>query len=170
MPLHVNKRDVDGVTILDFDGRLVVGQEATGARRSFTDAAASDMKNLIVNLQKVAYIDSTGLGTLIVGHSSMKDVGGAMKLLHLSERHMELMVLSKLTTVFEIFDDEQLAINSFYPDREVQLTTVFEIFMTSNSSTASTLEIKPFDILEFVQSQEGEKARPGADSAEEAEP
>jgi anti-sigma B factor antagonist len=148
MPLHVNKRDVDGVTILDFDGRLVVGNEATGARHSFTDAAGSDIRNLIVNLQKVAYIDSTGLGTLIVGHSAMKDVGGAMKLLHLSERHMELMVLSKLTTVFEIFDDEQLAINSFYPDREV----------------------KPFDILEFVQSQESDKPHLGANSPEETEP
>ncbi len=145
MPLEMSKRDVDGVTILDFDGRMVVGQEATGARRSFTDAAASEIKNLIVNLQKVAYIDSTGLGTLIVGHSAMKEVGGAMKLLHLSDRHMELMVISKLTTVFEIFDDEQLAINSFYPDREV----------------------KHFDILEFVQSQEGEKAHLGADSPEE---
>lgn len=148
MPLQVNKRDIDGVTILDFDGRLVMGGEATGARRSFTDAAASDIKNLIVNLQKVAYIDSTGLGTLIVGHSAMKDVGGAMKLLHLSERHMELMVISKLTTVFEIFDDEQLAINSFYPDREV----------------------KRFDILEFVQSQQGEKGHLNGDSPEESEP
>lgn len=147
MPLDVNRRSVDGVTILDFDGRLVMGPEATDARHSFTDAAASEIKNLIVNLEKVAYIDSTGLGTLIVGHSAMKDVGGAMKLLHLSERHMALMVLSKLTTVFEIFNDEQLAINSFYPDREV----------------------KPFDILEFVQSQEGEKAHLGAGSAAETE-
>lgn len=145
MPLDVNRRDVDGVIILDFDGRLVLGHEATEARRSFTEAASSDTKNLIVNLQKVAYIDSTGLGTLIVGHSAMKDSGGAMKLLHLSERHMELMVISKLTTVFEIFDDEQKAINSFYPDREV----------------------KPFDILEFVKSQEGQKTQVGADSSAE---
>jgi anti-sigma B factor antagonist len=148
MPLEVQQRNIDGVTILDFDGRLVVGREATDGRRSFSDVAASEAKNLIVNLQKVAYIDSTGLGTLIVGHSIMKEAGGAMKLLHLSKRHMELMVLSKLTTVFEIFDDEQTAINSFYPDREV----------------------KHFDILEFVKSQEGEKAHLGADSVEQNEP
>ena len=150
MPLDVNKRTVDGVSILDFDGRLVMGDEATDARRSFTDAAASDIKNLVVNLQKVAYIDSTGLGTLIVGHSAMKEVGGAMRLLHLSERHMELMVIAKLTTVFEIFNDEQAAINSFYPDREV----------------------KHFDILEFVKSQEGEQAHlgVGTNMKEETEP
>ena len=144
MALEVKERNVDGVTILDFDGRLVAGPEATDARRSFAEAAASDNKNLIVNLQKVGFIDSTGLGTLIVGHSGMKDVGGAMKLLHLSERHLELMVISKLTTVFKIFDDEQMAINSFYSDREV----------------------KHFDILEFVKSQEGKEAHLGPDTAE----
>lgn len=147
MPLAVSKRSVDGVTILDLDGRLVLGDEATSARQSFTDAAASDTKHLIVNLAKVIYIDSSGLGTLIVGHSAMKETGGGMKLLHLSERHQQLMVISKLSTVFEIFDDEQLAINSFYPDRE----------------------IKPFDILEFVQSQEGETAHLGASSHEQTD-
>ena len=147
MPLNVNHRSVDGVTILDLDGRLVLGSEATDARRSFTDAAAADGKNLIVNLQKVAYIDSTGLGTLIVGHSAMKDVGGVMKLLHLSQRHLELMIVSKLTAVFEIFDDEQMAINSFYSDREV----------------------KHFDILEFVKSQEGEHSQLGNRGALEDE-
>ena len=148
MPLEVQRRNVDGITILDFDGRLVGGPEVTDARRSFTDAAASDEKKLIVNLQKVAYIDSTGLGTLVVGHSAMKEAGGAMKLLHLSKRHLELMILSKLTTVFEIFDDEQSAINSFYPDREV----------------------KHFDILEFVKSQEDEKEPLGAASGPQGEP
>lgn len=147
MPLDVQKRDVDGIIILDFGGRIVVGAEATEARRSFDEVAASDRKNLLVNLQNVSYIDSTGLGTLVVGHSAMKEVGGFMKLLHLSKRTHELMVISKLTTIFEIFDDEQAAINSFYPDREV----------------------KPFDILEFVKSQEGEKAHLGADSSEPSE-
>ncbi len=71
-----------------------------------------------------------------------------MKLLNLSKRNTELMVLSKLTTVLPIFDDEQVAINSFYPDREV----------------------KHFDILEFVQSQQEEKESSGTDSAEEREP
>ena len=126
MPLAVQQRDVDGVTILE-------------ARLSFTRAAESGTKNLLVNLGKVDRIDSTGLGTLVLGHSVMKDAGGAMKLLNLSKRHIELMVVSKLTTVLPIFDDEQLAINSFYPDRDV----------------------KRFDILEFVQSQESKDEHPG---------
>jgi len=148
MPLEVQQRKLDGVTILDFDGRMIAGEEVTSARNSFNDAAASGDKNLIVNLQKVAYIDSTGLGTLVVGHSSMQKAEGAMKLLHLSERHLQLMVISKLTTVFEIFDDEQAAINSFYPDRGV----------------------KHFDILEFVKSQEGDTEHLGADATAPSEP
>jgi len=138
MPLEVHQRNVDGVTILDFEGRMVAGPEVADARRSFTQAAESDTKNLIVNLLKVDYIDSTGLGTLVVGHSVIKEAGGVMKLLNLSKRNIELMVVSKLTTVLPIFDDEQAAINSFYPDREV----------------------KHFDILEFVQSQQLEKDSP----------
>jgi anti-sigma B factor antagonist len=145
MPLVANQRSIDGVTILDFDGRIVAGPEVADARRSFTLVAESDHRNLIVNLQKVGQIDSTGLGTLVVGHSVIREAGGAMKLLHLSRRHLELMIISKLSTVFEIFDDEQAAINSFYPDREV----------------------KPFDILEFVKSQEGEKTQLGAPSSDE---
>jgi anti-sigma B factor antagonist len=83
---------------------------------------------------------------LIVGHSAMREAGGSMKLLHLSKRHLELMVISKLTTVFEIFDDEQQAINSFYSDRE----------------------IRRFDILEFVKSQEGEKSSLGTVDSDES--
>ncbi len=138
MALEVQQRDIDGVTILDFDGRIIAGPEVADARRSFTRLAESGAKNVIVNLQNVDYIDSTGLGTLVVGHSVIKEAGGAMKLLNLSKRNTELMVLSKLTTVLPIFDDEQAAINSFYPDREV----------------------KHFDILEFVKEQEGDKEAP----------
>lgn len=145
MPLEVQQRSIDGVIILDLDGRLVLGREATDARARFAEVAAAGDKNLIINLEKVAFIDSTGLGTLVVGHSNMRDAGGAMKLLNLSKRNLELMVLSKLSTVFEIFEDEQAAINSFYPGREV----------------------KPFDILEFVKSQEGEKEHLGARSEDE---
>ena len=140
MSLEVHQRSVDGVTILDLHGRFVAGPEAAEARRSFTEVAASGAKNVIVNLHKVDYIDSTGLGTLVLGHSVIKEAGGAMKLLNLSKRTTELMVVSKLTTVLPIFDDEQAAINSFYPDREV----------------------KHFDILEFVKSQEGEPEHLGA--------
>jgi len=135
MALEVQRREVEGIVILDVNGRLVAGPESTELRRRFTQLADQKVKNVILNLKQVDFIDSTGLGTLVIGHSETEKAEGAMKLLNVTKRNIQLLVLTKLTTVFEIFDDEQAAINSFFPDREV----------------------KRFDILEFVKSQEDEK-------------
>ena len=134
MPLQVAQRDVESIIIVDLEGRLVVGPDLADIRRTFEQLAAQNSNRLILNLRDVDYIDSTGLGMLVIGHSMAKDSGGAMKLLHLSKRCAELLVLTKLATVFEIFDDEQSAINSFFPDRE----------------------IRRFDVLEFVKGQSGD--------------
>lgn len=135
MPLEVHQREVDGIVILDLSGRLILSPEATDLRRKIARLVEDGKKNAILNLKEVAFIDSSGLGYLVVAHSTFEDAGGAMKLLHLSKRSAELLILTKLTTVFEIFDQEQDAINSFFPDREV----------------------KHFDILEFVKSQDNSK-------------
>lgn len=145
MALAVQQREVEGIVILDLDGRLVVGPEATDLRRKMTQLIDQDRTKTILNLKKVDYIDSTGLGTLVIGHSINEKAGGAMKLLNVSKRGAQLMILTKLTTVFEIFDDEQAAINSFFPDREV----------------------KRFDILDFVKSHEGDRQHIGSDTAEQ---
>lgn len=139
MPLEAPQREVEGIVILDLQGRIVVGPEATELRRKFTQLAEEGKNNVIVNLKKVDYIDSTGLGTLVIGHSLNDKAGGAMKLLNVPKRSAQLLILTKLSTVFQIFDDEQAAINSFFPDRDV----------------------KRFDILEFVKSHEGEKQELG---------
>ncbi len=141
MPLEVPQREMEGVVILDLDGRIVVGPEATDLRRKFTQLLEQGKTNTIINLKKVDYIDSTGLGTLVIGHSLNEKAKGAMKLLNVPKRSAQLLILTKLSTVFEIFNDEQAAINSFFPDREV----------------------KKFDILEFVKGQEGEKQQLGAE-------
>ncbi|MBV9403720.1 MAG: STAS domain-containing protein [Acidobacteriaceae bacterium] len=139
MALEVSSREVEEIVILDLQGRIVVGPEASDLRRKFTQLAEQAKTRVILNLKKVDYIDSTGLGTLVIGHSVNEKAGGAMKLLHVPKRSAQLLILTKLTTVFEVFDDEQAAINSFFPDREV----------------------RRFDILEFVKSQEGEKQQFG---------
>ena len=136
MALELQWREIEGIAILDLNGRLIVGTEATDLRRSFTQLISQQKPNIILNLKEVTFIDSTGLGTLVIGHSESEKFGGAMKLLNLSKRSAQLLILTKLTTVFEIFDDEQAAINSFFPDREV----------------------KHFDILEFVKGQEAESS------------
>ena len=90
------------------------------------------MRNLVLNLAGVDYIDSTGLGALVMCATTVRKAGGNVKLVNLNRRNIELLVMTKLATVFEIFTDEQDAINSYYPDRK----------------------IKTFDILDFVQQDE----------------
>jgi anti-sigma B factor antagonist len=135
MSLGIQQREIEEIIILDLSGRLVAGADAADLRRAIDHLEIQRKNRVILNMKELEYIDSTGLGTLVIGHSAVTDSGGTMKLLHLSKRSAELLILTKLTTVFEIFDDEQAAINSFFPGRE----------------------IKPFDILEFVKSHKGEK-------------
>jgi anti-sigma B factor antagonist len=134
MPLEITSREREGVTILDLKGRITVGPEATALRERFSSLSA-DSVNLVLNLAQVDYIDSTGLGALVMCATSLRKRGGNMKLLNLNRRNIELLVMTKLATVFEIFTDEQDAINSFFPDRK----------------------IRKFDILSFVQGMKEEQ-------------
>jgi anti-sigma B factor antagonist len=135
MDLKFQQREVDGIVILEMEGRMVLGNHLTDVQERITGNIHRGNVRQILNLRQVSTIDSSGLGTLVLVHTNVKKAGGALKLLHLSKRHLELMILTKLTGVFEIFDSEQDAINSFYPEREV----------------------RRFDILEFVKSQEGDE-------------
>ncbi|MBV9743243.1 MAG: STAS domain-containing protein [Acidobacteriia bacterium] len=125
MPLQISQREREGITILDLDGRITVGPEATALR----DAIASlnqDGAKLVLNLAQVDYIDSTGLGALVMSATSLRKRAGNMKLLNLNRRNIELLVMTKLATVFEIFTDEQDAINSYFPDRKIQRFDVLD--------------------------------------------
>jgi anti-sigma B factor antagonist len=141
MPLQVRQREVENILILDLNGRIVAGAEASDLRNTVSALRERGTVNAVLNLKQVHYLDSTGLGALVVAHAAFRKAGGAMKLLHVSKRIAELMIITKLSTVFEIYDDEQAAIDSFFADREVH----------------------HFDILEFVQSQEREPQHLGAD-------
>jgi anti-sigma B factor antagonist len=95
---------------------------------------AGSARHFLFNLQQVDYIDSTGLGMLVMCYTNVEKAGGELKLLNLNRRNVELLVLTKLFTVFELFNEEQDAVNSFFPNREIQR----------------------FDILEFVRQQREE--------------
>jgi anti-sigma B factor antagonist len=131
MALDIQEREREGIVILDLNGRLIVGEPVSGLREKVRELTDDGKINIILNLAEVDYIDSTGLGGLVIGYTSVKKAGGALKILNLSKRNVELLVLTKLTTVFEVFMDEQDAINSFFPNRQ----------------------IRKFDILSFVQQQ-----------------
>ncbi len=131
MALIIREREKEGVRILDLKGRLTVGDEVALLRERLRAETAAGHMKIILNLEEVDYIDSTGLGSLVICYTSLQKAGGALKLLNVNRRNIELLVLTKLTTVFEIFNDEQDAVNSFFPDRH----------------------IRKFDILSFLQSQ-----------------
>jgi anti-anti-sigma factor len=131
MALDITRREREGIAIFDVKGRLVVG-EAVNLREAVNQAVADGFKNAVVNLEEVDYIDSTGLGTLVICFTTLKKAGGAAKLLNLNRRNLDLLVLTKLTTVFDVFTDEQDAVNSFFPNRE----------------------LRRFDILNFIQTRE----------------
>jgi anti-sigma B factor antagonist len=128
MSLEITSKEREGVTIVSMKGRLTVG-EASVPREKVNELVAAGKVNVIFDLAGVDYIDSTGLGSLVICFTSVKKAGGALKLLNLNKRNIELLVLTKLHTIFEVFSDEQDAVNSFFPDRE----------------------IKHFDILDFVR-------------------
>jgi anti-sigma B factor antagonist len=129
MSLEIQERDREGITMLDLDGRLTVGNEMGTYRGTMQKLIDAGTRSIVLNMQKVDYVDSTGLGALVMTYTTLNKAGGKIKLLNLTRRSIELLVMTKLTTIFEVFDDEQNAVNSFFPDRE----------------------IKRFDILNFVQ-------------------
>jgi anti-sigma B factor antagonist len=128
MAFDIQGREREGITILDLKGRLVVG-DANLLREKVGEHSAEGRIKVALNLAEVDYIDSTGLGTMVICFTSLQRAGGALKLYSLNRRNIELLLLTKLSTVFQIFGDEQEAVNSFFPERE----------------------IKHFDILSFVQ-------------------
>jgi anti-sigma B factor antagonist len=134
MSLEIEQREREGITILEMKGRITVGKEATALRERIADLTAISIRNVVLNLAGVDFIDSTGLGALVVCATSARKAGGSVKLVSLNRRNIELLVMTKLATVFEIFNDEQDAINSYYPDRK----------------------LKTFDILDFVQKMKKE--------------
>jgi anti-sigma B factor antagonist len=130
MSLDIRESLREGVVILSLKGRLTVG-EASSVREQCSAVAAGGNVNVLLNLEHVEYIDSTGLGAMVICFTSFKKAGGALKLVNPNKRNVELLLLTKLHTIFEVFADEQDAVNSFFPDRE----------------------IRHFDILKFVQAE-----------------
>jgi anti-sigma B factor antagonist len=135
MALDVQQREHEGIVILDLKGRITVGPEAGALRERVATLGAAGTRNLVLNLKGVDYIDSTGLGALVMVATSLRKNQGNVKLVNLSRRTIELLIMTKLATVFEIFTDEGDAVGSYYPDRK----------------------IKTFDILDFVNKMKTEE-------------
>jgi anti-sigma B factor antagonist len=106
-------RQVGDVTVIDASGRITLGEGASTFRDTVRDLAAQGSKKLLLNLSEVSYIDSSGIGEMVSGFTTVTNHGGRLKLLGLSKRVKDLLQITKLYTVFEVFDDEATAVRSF---------------------------------------------------------
>jgi anti-sigma B factor antagonist len=113
MNMITSTRQVAGVTIVDITGRIVLGEESGALRELVRDLLSKGHKKILLNLGDVNYIDSSGLGNLVGAFTSVRKQQGEMKLLNLTNKVHDLMQITKLYTVFDIMDDEAVAVNSF---------------------------------------------------------
>ena len=113
MSVKLTMRQVGDVTVIDASGRITLGEGASTFRDTVRDLATKGNKKLLVNLGDVSYIDSSGIGEMVSGFTTVTNHGGQLKLLSLSKRVKDLLQITKLYTVFEVFDDEAAAVRSF---------------------------------------------------------
>jgi anti-sigma B factor antagonist len=135
--LALHPRESDGIQIFDLRGRLIIGTSEATLRTTIAALAETGAVKVVLNLAGVTEIDDDGLEALIFCFALMLSSGGAVKLLNLNPRRLGPMVVTKLDTVFEVFTEEQDAINSFFPDRAV----------------------RRYDILDWVQEQTFDRGR-----------
>ena len=113
MALLIDSRDVASVTILDVRGRIVLGDEIHMLRDAVRKLIAEEKKKIILNLAEVDYIDSSGVGELVSAYTTVRNAGGELKLLNLTQKVHDVLHVTKLYTVFDIRDDEFHAVKSF---------------------------------------------------------
>src|SRR5579871_363647 len=113
MPLDMVRREREGVAILDLKGRITAGDEVSVFRAAVDPLLRSERPTFLLNMAGIDYVDSTGLGAMVMCATGAKKRSGAAKLVHLNRRHIELLVMTKIDTIFEVFEDETDAVNSF---------------------------------------------------------
>ena len=113
MSMKVQTRQVDGITILDLSGRITLGEGSVILRDSIRELLTKGEKKILLNLGNVDYIDSSGVGELVSAFTSVKNAGGELKLLNLTQKVQDLLQITKLYTVFDVHDDEAHAVASF---------------------------------------------------------
>lgn len=113
MSLYLTPINIGDVTVVDAAGRITLGENTTSFRNVIHQLTAGGRKKILVNLADVTYIDSSGIGELIAAFTTVKHQGGAVKLLSPTKRVYDLLHITKIYTVFEVFDDRAKAVSSF---------------------------------------------------------
>jgi len=134
MSFAVSQHERGGAVVLELSGRFVLGEPVERFRAVLEQLLAAGKNRIVLDMRGVDYIDSSALGCLVMAHTKVSRAGGAMSMFGLNEKALELLVITKLATVFRIAETEIDAINLCFPDRTA----------------------KSFDILEFVRRHWGE--------------
>ncbi len=113
MSVKLNVRKVGDVTVIDAVGRITLGEGASSFRDTIRELVSKGEKKIVLNLGDVTYIDSSGIGELVSAFTTVTNQGGQLKLLNLTKRIQDLLQITKLYTVFEVYDDETRAVQSF---------------------------------------------------------
>ena len=113
MSLKATSRAIGGVTVIDLDGRITLGEGSALLRDLIHENLDKGHMKLVLNLAAISYLDSTGLGELVSGYRFVKSRGGELKLLNLNKKVSDLLQVTKLYTVFDIHNDESQAVASF---------------------------------------------------------
>jgi len=112
--MKISTRQVDGVTIVDCSGRITLGEGSVTLRETVTQLLGKGQKKILLNLGDVNYIDSSGIGELVSAFTTVRKQGGDLKLLNLTKKVHDLLLITKLYTVFDVKDDEAVAVKSFH--------------------------------------------------------
>ncbi len=113
MALRATYRESQGITVVDIGGRITLGEGSALLRKTIRDLLEDKRTLILLNLADVDYIDSSGIGELVSAYTGVKNRGGVLKLLHLTKKVHDLLQLTKLFTVFDVYSDEHTALSSF---------------------------------------------------------
>ena len=111
--MDIRERVVNGISVLDISGKISLGEGDLQIKDRIKDLLADGQRRILLNLADVSYIDSAGLGSLISSYATVKREGGNLKLVNLTKRVKDLLAITKLITVFDTFEDESSAVDSF---------------------------------------------------------
>jgi anti-sigma B factor antagonist len=111
--LNIRERQAGDVTVLDMDGKITIGEGSVALRGAVRRLIEEGKKKILLNLSNVGYVDSSGIGELVSSYTTVNREGGQLKLLNLTQKIQDLLAITKLLTVFDTYDDESTALNSF---------------------------------------------------------
>ena len=113
MSIIMTNSEVDGVSVVDLDGRIILGEESNSFREKLKSLVAAGKKKIVLNMSNITYIDSSGLGALVAAHVSAKTQGASVRLCNLGKKFHDVMQVTRLLTVFDVYDTQAAAVSSF---------------------------------------------------------